>query len=170
MIETDRLILGTPSVADFDESYAISSDADLARYVGAKPATHEVAWNMLMRNIGHWSTFNFGIFTVRLKEGGDYIGEVGLAHFSRGLGPSFDPFPEAAWVLAHRAHGRGYATEALIAVHNWINVSRRVPRTVCIVQQDNLPSIRLAVKLGYTTFGETEYRGALSTLFERRAS
>lgn len=169
MIETARLILARPSIADFDESYAISSDVDLARYVGAKPATREGAWSMLMRNIGHWSVFDFGIFTVRLKESGDYIGEVGLAHFSRGLGPSFDPFPEAAWVLATRAHGRGYAAEALIAAHEWMDVSRRACRTVCVVQQDNLPSMRLAAKLGYTSFGQTEYRGASSTMFERIA-
>lgn len=167
MIETERLILGRPSVADFDESYAISSDVDLARYVGAKPATRGAAWNMLMRNIGHWSVFDFGIFTVRLKADGDYIGEVGLAYFSRGLGPSFDPFPEAAWVLAQRAHGRGYATEALIAVHKWMEVEHQTPRTVCMIQGDNLPSMRLAAKLGYTSFGETEHAGASSTMLER---
>ena len=168
MIETERLILGRPSVADFDESYAISSDVDLARYVGAKPATRGSAWNMLMRNIGHWSVFEFGIFTVRLKADGDYIGEVGLAYFSRGLGPSFDPFPEAAWVLAQRAHhGRGYATEALTAAHEWLDVEHRTPRTVCMIQRDNFPSMRLAAKLGYTSFGETEYAGASSTMLER---
>ena len=167
LIETDRLILGRPSVADFDESYAISSDVDLARFVGAKPATREGAWSMLLRNIGHWSVFGFGIFTVRLKPGGDYIGEVGLAHFSRELGPSFDPFPEAAWVLAKRAHGRGYATEALIAAHDWLNTSHQTSRTVCMVQQDNLPSMKLAARLGYTSCGQIEYRGTSTTMFQR---
>ena len=167
MIETDRLLLNRPSVGDFDESYAISGDAVLARYVGAKPATREGAWNMLMRNIGHWAVFEFGIFTVRLKKCGDYIGEVGLAHFSRGLGPSFDPFPEAAWVLASRAHGKGYATEALIAAHDWIALSRKPSRTVCMVQPENVPSMKLAARLGYTSCGQIEYRGTSTTMFQR---
>ena len=167
MIETDRLILHPPSAADFDESYAISSDVELARFVGAKPATREGAWSMLLRNIGHWSAFNYGIFAVRLKDGGEYVGEVGLAHFSRGLGPSFDPFPEAAWVIASSAQGKGYATEALRAAHDWMAATHRPERTVCLVQPVNLPSMRLAARLGYRSVGDIEYRGASTTMFER---
>ena len=167
MIETDRLILRPPSPADFEDSYAISSDEVLARFVGAKPATREGAWSMLLRNIGHWSAFDYGIFAVRLKEGGDYVGEVGLAHFSRGLGPSFDPFPEAAWVVASWAQGNGYATEALTAAHAWMAATHRPERTVCLVQPGNLPSMRLAARLGYRNVGETEYRGAATRMFER---
>ncbi len=167
MIETERLILSRPSPADFEGSYAISSDADLARFVGAKPATREGAWSMLLRNIGHWSAFQYGIFAVRLKDNGEYVGEVGLAHFARGLGPSFDPFPEAAWVIASGAQGKGYATEALRAAHDWLAATHEPGRTVCLVQQENLPSLRLAAKLGYRSVGESLYRGASTIVFER---
>lgn len=95
MIDTERLTLTKPSLVDFNESYAMSSDAAVAEFIGGKPATKEDAWNKLLRNIGHWTTFGYGIFTVREKVGGGFVGEVGLAHFSRGLGEAFDPFPEA---------------------------------------------------------------------------
>ena len=97
------------------------------------------------------------------------MGEVGLAHFARGLGETFDPFPEAAWVLATGGHGKGYATEAVVAAHDWIARTQRPARTVCIVHPDNAASLRVAMKLGYVSFGEAEYRGASPTMFERRS-
>lgn len=167
MIETDRLILTEPSLADFDESYAMSSDAAVTKFIGGKPASREDAWNMLLRNIGHWNAFGFGIFTVREKDGSGYVGEVGLAHFTRGLGESFDPFPEAAWVLAPRGQGKGYATEAASSAHDWMTRTHRPARTACIIHPDNHASLRVAAKLGYTCFGQAQYRSASPTMFER---
>ncbi|QQS13925.1 MAG: GNAT family N-acetyltransferase [Rhodospirillales bacterium] len=167
MIETDRLILNKPSLIDFDESYAMSSDAAVTEFIGGKPASREDAWNKLLRNIGHWKTFEFGIFTVREKESGGFVGEVGLAHFARGLGESFDPFPEAAWVLATSGHGKGYGAEAVVAAHDWMTQTHQPVRTVCIIHPGNAASMRLAAKLGYASFGEAQYRGASPIMFER---
>lgn len=111
--------------------------------------------------------FNYGIFIVR-ERAGRFVGEVGLAHFARGFGEQFDPFPEASWVLASHGHGHGYATEAAFAVHDWMAQTHHPSRTVCIIRPDNLMSVRIAVKLGYTKFGKTEYRGGTPTMFERR--
>lgn len=140
----------------------------MAEFIGGKPASREDAWNKFLRNVGHWTAYGYGIFTVREKSGGVFVGEVGLAHFSRGLGDTFDPFPEAAWVLATSAHGKGYATEAVAAAHAWMDQSRKPQRTVCIIHPDNRASIRVAEKLGYAGFGETEYQSARATMFERR--
>lgn len=167
MIETQRLILTESSLTDFNESYAMSSDPAVNEFIGAKPASREDTWNKLLRNIGHWKAFGFGIFTVRDKESGGFVGEVGLAYFARGLGEKFDLFPEAAWVLATSGHGKGYGAEAVIAAHHWMMSTHRPVRTVCIIHPDNAASMRLATKLGYVSFGEAQYRGAAPILFER---
>ena len=145
----------------------MSSDAAVAKYIGGSPASREDAWNKLLRNMGHWDAFSYGIFTIREKDGNGFVGEVGLAHFARGLGDSFDPFPEAAWALTTRVHGKGYATEAVIAAHDWIVRTRGALRTVCIIHPENAPSLRVAKKLGYTSFGEAPYRGVMPIMFER---
>jgi RimJ/RimL family protein N-acetyltransferase len=168
MIETERLTLTKPTLADFDDSYAMSSDAVVTEFIGGKPASREDAWNKLLRNIGHWTSYDYGIFTVREKASGIFVGEVGLAHFSRGLGEAFDPFPEAAWVLATSAHGKGYAKEAVAATHAWMDQSWKPQRTVCIIHPDNRASIQVAETLGYAGFGETEYRGARPMMFDRQ--
>lgn len=168
MIETERLILARPTLADFEDSYAMNSDPGLAEFIGGKPASREDAWNKLLRNIGHWASYRYGMCTVREKAGGAFVGEVGLAHFSRDFGEAFDPFPEAAWVLARAAHGKGYATEGAAAMHSWMLQSQNPLRTVCIIHPDNRASIRVAERLGYVGFGAVDYRGARLTMLQRR--
>jgi RimJ/RimL family protein N-acetyltransferase len=45
----------------------------------------------------------------------------------------------------------------------------RLPRTVCIIDSANAPSLRLAEKLGYRPVTEARYRDATTLLFERFA-
>jgi RimJ/RimL family protein N-acetyltransferase len=167
MIETERLSLTRPLHEDLDESYAMYADASVVTYIGGKPSTRGDALTKLLRNIGHWQVFGYGLYTVREKSSGSFVGEVGLAHFARELGQNFDPFPEAAWVLARHHHGKGYATEALRAAHDRMARQREAVRTVCIIDPDNSASLRVAEKLGYDFIGEAQYRGGAVLMFER---
>jgi RimJ/RimL family protein N-acetyltransferase len=167
MIETQRLILSLPSLADFDDSYSMASDPEIIQFIGGKLSTREDAWTKLLRNIGHWNSFGYGIFTAREKVSGVFVGEVGLAHFARDLGDAFDPYPEAAWVLAKRGHGKGYATEAVRAAHDWMIRQTGTKRTVCIIHPNNAASLRIAEKMRYRSFGKVKYRGTTPIMFER---
>jgi RimJ/RimL family protein N-acetyltransferase len=166
MIVTERLILSPTTVSDFDDCHAARTDPEVMHFIGG-PATSEDTWIKLLRNIGHWSAYGHGLFTVRERHGGRFVGDVGLATFHRDLGADFDPFPEAAWVLARSAHGKGYATEAVQAAHDWYFTRRESGRTVCIIDPENLASVRVAERLGYRPFGETPYKGKTVTKFER---
>ena len=171
MIETDRLILTPPAVADYDDYRVMLADPEVMRFIGGIAAGREEAWNKLLRAIGHWTAFGYGLFTVRERADGAYVGEVGLAHFGRGLGERFDPFPEAAWVLSPGKAGRGYAAEAARMAHDWLMaqspVIRGTGRSVCLVHPENEASLRVAAKLGYHPFGEVPYRGANPLMLER---
>ncbi|WP_375421626.1 GNAT family N-acetyltransferase [uncultured Sphingomonas sp.] len=167
MIETDRLVLSRPTLADLDDSVAMTGEASVMAFIGGKPLTREEAWNKLLRNIGHWDAFGYGLFTVRERAGGRFVGEIGLAHFARGFGAAFDPFPEGAWILARAGHGNGYASEAVAAAHDWMARTHGATRTVCIIDPANTASMRVAVKLGYVPFGEVEYRGGRPVMLGR---
>ena len=97
------------------------------------------------------------------------IGEVGLAHFRRGLGEAFEASPEAAWMIEPAAHGRGYAKEAAERAHRWMATEHAMSRSVCIVHPDNSGSIRVADSLGYERIGQVSYRDADPFMFERIA-
>ena len=166
MIVTERLILTPSAVSDFEDCNAMRTDPKVMQFIGgSSPA--EDTWIKLLRNVGHWTSFGYGLFTLRERNGGRFIGEAGLAHFHRGLGDRFDAFPEGAWALASAAHGKGYGTEALLAVHDWFFQRREKGRTVCLIDPENTSSVRLGERLGYRPFDQAEYRGKTLTLFER---
>src|SRR5712664_2167468 len=67
-------------------------------------------------------------------------------------------------------HGRGYATEAVRVVVAWSDAYFRPARTACIIDPENLPSIRVAVKCGYREFQLTTYKGRPTIMFVREPS
>jgi RimJ/RimL family protein N-acetyltransferase len=100
------------------------------------------------------------------KATGRFVGEVGFADLKRELERSLAGEPEAGWVLAPWAHGRGYATEAVRAALRWGD-ARFAARTVCLIDPGNAASLRVAAKCGFQPMGSTRYKGAETLLFER---
>jgi RimJ/RimL family protein N-acetyltransferase len=85
------------------------------------------------------------------------------------ISPALGNWPEAGWVLAPHCHGRGYASEAAGAALAWGDGYFPRPRTVCLIDEANEPSLRLAVKLGYHEYAHTELGGTPVVLLERFA-
>jgi len=165
--ETPSLVLRRHAAADFPAYLEMSGDPAMSRFSGKDPAGSEEAWVRLLRQAGHWSLMGYGFVAIEEKTTGRFVGEAGLADFKRRLGPAFDDSPEAGWAIAPWAQGRGYATEAAAAALEWIEGRFGVRRTVCLIHEENLASIRVAEKLGYTPFGECTYRGYSAITFER---
>ena len=69
--------------------------------------------------------------------------------------------------LAPWAHGQGFATEAVRAVVAWGERHFGAQRTVCLIDPDNVASIRVAEKCGYRRVASSTYKGAPTLLFER---
>ena len=86
------------------------------------------------------------------------------------MSPSFGEAPEAGWVLAAWAHGKGFATEAVRAAHAWSDAHfNRTDHTVCMIVPENTASIRVALKCGYVENGRGRYKGHEDLLFRRTA-
>jgi len=169
IVETARLILRQNHLSDLEARIAITDDPHFMRFVGGVYDRQE-NWSRMMRYIGHWACFGFGLFAVEEKETGRYVGNVGLARFERGLGADFDPFLEAGWMVAQWAEGQGYATEAMIAALDWYERHFGSGRQVCIIDPANGASLRLAEKLGFRAYREGLNRGHTVLLHERNAS
>jgi RimJ/RimL family protein N-acetyltransferase len=118
-LRTARLSLEPHSLGDFDGSAELWSDAQVVRYIGGTPSTRAEAWARFLRHVGHWTLLGYGYWAVREQASGRFVGEVGFGDFHRELTPPFGDTPEAGWVLAPWAHGRGYATEAVMAALAW---------------------------------------------------
>jgi RimJ/RimL family protein N-acetyltransferase len=164
-IHTPRLTLRPHAREDFEESADMWADPEVTRFIGGRPCTREEAWTRLLRNVGHWQVLGFGYWVVRDAEG-RFVGEVGFADFQREIEPRLDA-PEAGWVLAPWAHGRGLATEAMRAVLAWGEQHFGSPRSCCIIDPDNAMSIRVAEKCGFVQIADGSYRGTPALIFRR---
>lgn len=147
-LTTERLTLDLHAVGDLEAMAAMWADVETVRFLGGKPGSRQDSWMRLLRYRGLWPLLGYGYWAIRETATGRFAGELGFADFHRPTEPSFEGVPEAGWVLASWAHGKGYATEALTAALRWLDEAGWV-KSVCIIDPANTPSMRLAQKVGY---------------------
>jgi len=164
-LETERLIFRIPTRADFDDSAAMWGDPEVTRHIGGKPSTREDSWARLLRNIGHWHVQEFGYWVVRDRSG-RYLGEVGFADWKREMEPRLE-YPEAGWVLATHAHGKGFATEAVTAFLAWGEERFGHGKASAIIDPGNTASMRVAEKCGFVRQPDGVFRGSPIMMFLR---
>lgn len=148
-LHTERLRLRCHALVDLSHCVAMWSDPGVSRHTIGEPSAPQRTWLRLLGYLGHWQLLGFGYWALEEKLSGQYVGECGFAEFRRGLHPSIDGMPELGWVVAPRAQGVGYATEALRAIVDWGDAHFGGLTTSCIIQRANLRSLRVAEKLGY---------------------
>jgi RimJ/RimL family protein N-acetyltransferase len=167
VIETKRLIMRGHRLDDFAHCASMWADPIVTRYIGGRPFSEEEAWARLLRYAGHWAMLGFGYWVIVRKDTGEFIGELGFADYKRDIVPSLDGMPELGWALAAKAHGQGYATEAVSAAVAWGEAHFGSARTVCIIHPENSASIRVAEKCGYQEFRRTTYKDHPTIVFAR---
>ena len=166
-IDTPRLTLRIPSLADFEDSAIMWADPAVARFIGGKPSTREEAWARLMRYIGHWTALGYGFWTIREAATGRFVGETGFADFKREIDPPLSAVPDMGWSLAAWAHGQGYASEAVQAALAWGEAHFGSGRATCIIDPDNAASMRVAAKAGFRELRLGTYKDGPTVVFER---
>jgi RimJ/RimL family protein N-acetyltransferase len=168
VLETPRLRLRERSTEDFDAYAAAWCDAEVMRHIaGGSPLSREDAWTRFARHQGFWALLGYGFWIVEERSTGDFVGEVGLADFRREMAPHVDMPFEFGWVLARRAHGRGYATEAASAALAWADAAFPGEAFHCIIHPGNAPSLRVADKCRFVEIGRASYKGGDTIVLKR---
>jgi RimJ/RimL family protein N-acetyltransferase len=154
VIETERLVLRKPTAADVADPPAFLGDPrvmDFLGGVGDPPGAVVQLW------VDGWDTFPAGKLIVETPSG-ERIGRVGFNFYDpdswlRSSAP--DAQPELTWALAYEHWGKGYATEAALAVREWL----QAPRVISLIVPDNVASQRVAQRLGATPGEAVELPG-----------
>ena len=166
-LTTERLELWRPAIADEPQMFAIIQNPATHRFLGpmSSRADHFIRFQ---RGAGSWFLHGYGSFMVRLKGDPQVIGNCGVFHSYRGLGEDFDDKPEAGWILAESAVGKGIAREAMEAALAWFDREHGPREVVCMIEPGNEASVVLAAKLGFVpTRLATLPDGAEVRLFNR---
>ncbi|MGJ3231033.1 MAG: GNAT family N-acetyltransferase [Oceanicaulis sp.] len=160
-LQTERLTLRAFTPADFDAFAAIWGDERVTRHISGAASSRSESWTRFLRLAGLWPILGYGYWAVEARDTGALAGLAGFADFKRDIEADIDGLPEAGWVFAPAAHGKGYATEAMGAALAWLDARPEGARSCCLINPANAASIRVADKLGYgdrvtARFGEGE--------------
>ena len=155
-LETERLVLRAHQVEDFPNLAALWGDPLVTRFISGVPLTPEEVWSRLLRTAGHWLLLGFGYWVVEEKATGKFLGEVGFADLKRAIEPPLGDAPEAGWVFASAAHGKGFGIEAVQAIHSWGANHFKTPGSACLIA----PKIR-RLFVSRRRWGIGKLRGAI---------
>jgi RimJ/RimL family protein N-acetyltransferase len=155
--------------ADLEELTALVSDEGTRPILGPEEPTIVSQWQRLLRTAGAWSLYGYGGLAIRLKGERPIVGTCGIFPSWREEPAIIADMPEAGWITHHDFTGRGIAGEAMAGVLAWFDTAHGPQRTVCMIEQGNQPSERLAARLGYRQFDTCVFSkdGTTLILYER---
>jgi RimJ/RimL family protein N-acetyltransferase len=145
-LETERLLLRPPHIADLDAWSEMMADEETARFVGGV-MPRPMVFRVMATITGHWALLGYGMFSVIEKSSGRWIGRLGPWN------PEGWPGPEIGWGLSRHAWGKGYATEGAGAALDWAFDQLGWTEVIHCVDPRNTGSIAVARRLGSTRRG-----------------
>jgi RimJ/RimL family protein N-acetyltransferase len=166
LLETDRLILRPHRADDWDACAAIWGDPAVVRHIGGSVQDRQAVWFRVLRYAGMWSLLGYGMWAMEEKASGRLIGDAGFLSAARGV-PELEGAPEAGWVLAPDAWGKGYAREAMAAALGWADAHLEAAAVRCIIEPGNANSVRVAEQLGFVAIADTRIGEEPIRVFER---
>jgi RimJ/RimL family protein N-acetyltransferase len=146
VLHTARLILRPTADEDLDGWAEMMADAETARFIGGLQS-RSTAWRGMASMAGSWVLNGFGMFSLIEKDTGRWVGRVGPWR------PEGWPGTEVGWGLHRSAWGKGYAVEAAEAAIRWAFDDLGWTRVVHCIDPANLPSQKVAERLGSTLLG-----------------
>lgn len=164
VLETERLVLRGFTAEDFDGFAAIWADPVVTERIGVPARDRAESWSAFLKIAGGWTLLGYSQWAICDRETGALWGQTGFFQAMRGHGAPFDDHPEAGWVLAAEAMGRGLGPEAAGAAHDWFDARVGGP-TVCQIDATNGASQAVAARLGYRQFAEIGRPGSADHLY-----
>jgi RimJ/RimL family protein N-acetyltransferase len=129
---------------DVDPLLAIFADPNVMAAFDAAPFDREQITAWVQRNLDHQAEHVYGLFSVILKTSGELIGDCGLEHMDvEGIAAA-----ELGYDFRSDYWNQGYATEAATAVRDYAFHVLQLPRLISLIRQHNVPSQRVAEKIG----------------------
>jgi ribosomal-protein-alanine N-acetyltransferase len=151
-LATPRLTLRPFTMDDLHPLFDILQQPEIFKYFPRTDAPPlERVERMIAFYIKQAEDHGFSCWAVDLKETGELIGWCGLNHL-----PETDE-DEVAYLLSQAHHGKGYATEAARASLDFGFNTIGLDRIIALVHPENIPSRRVAEKLGMTLLDRKVY-------------
>jgi [ribosomal protein S5]-alanine N-acetyltransferase len=170
LLETTRLVLREFTMDDLDAIAEIRSDPEVMRFVGpgeARPRPRDDSRALIQWILGRYEAQGYGLWALMAQgeNGGRAMGFCGL------LDQNVEGRPELeiAYTLGRSFWGKGFATEAAIAVRDHaVGILGRT-RLISLIYPENVASIRVAAKVGMMRERDVPFMGNRIGLYALQA-
>jgi RimJ/RimL family protein N-acetyltransferase len=154
ILETPRLILRELVPEDCDALALVLSDPETMRHYPA-PFDRTGVEQWIIRNRSRYAADGHGLWGVLLKSSNQLIGDCGL------IGQEVDgeSLVEIGYHIRRDLWGQGLAPEAARACRDYGFARLHVERLISLIRPENLPSRRVAEKIGLTLWKTVIWRG-----------
>ncbi|MGA9800286.1 MAG: GNAT family N-acetyltransferase, partial [Terriglobales bacterium] len=153
ILETNRLLLREFVPGDIDALAAVISDPETMRfYPQALERAGVESW--IERNRRRYLGDGHGLWAMVLKSSGELVGDCGL---TRQTVDKVDEI-EIGYHLRRDLWGRGLAPEAASACRDYGFERLRTDQLISLIRPENLPSRRVAEKVGLRWWKEVMWR------------
>lgn len=151
--ETDRLIIREMTLDDVDDLWKLYEDPEITRYMDGLSGDRGKETELMAAYIKMmYGFFEYGLWAVVEKSTGRLAGRAGLSNRETEDGMEV----ELGYMVGLPFQKQGYAYEACTAVLDYAKNILCLDRIACYIREGNIPSIRLAKKLGFRLRGKTE--------------
>lgn len=158
-LQTSRLILRPFRADDLDTLADLMANPEFMRF-SLGLYTREQTQAILQKFLS-WNEAGLpSPFAVILRENPGVLGYCGFLHH-----PEVPEEVEIGYRLDSAYWNRGLITEATRAVRDYAFIDLKLPRVISLVHPDNIPSRRVAEKIGMTVEKQITFRGFPTNVF-----
>lgn len=160
VIETERLLLREFVPGDMDALAEVISDPETMRFY-PEPRDRAGVESWIERNRRRYRDDGHGLWAMVLKSSGEVVGDCGL---TRQKVDGMDEI-EIGYHVRRDLWGRGLAPEAAGACRDYGFERLRAGRLIALIRPGNLPSRRVAEKVGLSLWKEVLWRDLLHCVY-----
>jgi [ribosomal protein S5]-alanine N-acetyltransferase len=159
ILETSRLFLRPFQEDDIGRLAELMANRDFMRF-SLGPYTREQTQTVLQKFLT-WNQAGLpSQFALVLRQNNDLLGYCGFLHH-----PELPEEVEIGYRLDPGYWNHGLITEAARAVRDYAFVGLKLPRVISLIHPENVPSRRVAEKIGLIPEKEITFHGFPTTVF-----
>jgi RimJ/RimL family protein N-acetyltransferase len=153
-----------PRLEDADALLPAYADPGVMQHIGDGSTTDLAGMRTAIEKwIARWDANGIGFFV--LERDGIVVGRAGFLVWDPETWTVSEPSErsevELGWMLIRTHWGNGYATEAALALRNWIDRER----LISLIQHGNERSVRVAEKIGASYERDVVVRGVPTRMY-----